>query len=117
MAALSHDFGWSHLDQSSERIPFAHRLLGPGALALLFSVTLVNLSVFAEALYLRAHKQEKFLHNSVLTGCLVAASTLLLGRTYGAIGMITGYFVVSLFLSLGLGTFTFIKYRRICHAE
>jgi O-antigen/teichoic acid export membrane protein len=100
-----------------EKIPFAHRLLGPGALALLFCATMVNLVVFAEALYLRAHKQEKFLLNSVLTASLVAASTLILGRTYGAMGMIAGYLSIGLVVGLGLGTFTFIKYRRIWHAE
>jgi O-antigen/teichoic acid export membrane protein len=99
-----------------QRIPFAHRLLTPGALALLFCATLVNLTVFAEALYLRAHKQEKFLLNSVLTAILISASTLILGRFYGAIGMIVGYLLIGLVVGLGFGTFTFVKYRRIWHA-
>lgn len=98
------------------KMPFAHRLLRPGALALLFLATIVNLAVFSEALYLRAHKQEKFLLNSLLTAGLVACSTLFFGRYYGATAMIAGYLVVVVTVSLGFGTFTFIKYRRLWHA-
>ena len=99
-----------------EKMPFAHRLLSPGALALLFLAIMVNLAVFAEALYLRAHKQEKFLLNSLLTAALVGASTLFFGRWYGATMMIAGYLAVVVIVSLGLGTLTFLKYRRIWHA-
>jgi O-antigen/teichoic acid export membrane protein len=98
-------------------LPFAHRILGPTALALLFCATTTTIAVFAEALYLRVHKQEKFLFNSVLTALLVAISTLTLGRTYGAMGMISGYLVIVVVVSLGLGTFTFLKYRKAWHAE
>jgi O-antigen/teichoic acid export membrane protein len=104
---------WLNLEQ----IPFAHRLLSPLALALLFCATTVNIAVFSEALYLRAHKQEKFLLNSVLTAILVAASTLFFGRTYGATGVISGYLATLLVVGLGLGTFTFMKYRKAWHAQ
>jgi O-antigen/teichoic acid export membrane protein len=99
-----------------EQIPFAHRLLGPLALALLFCATTVNIAVFSEALYLRAHKQEKFLLNSVLTAILVAASTFFFGRSYGATGIISGYLATLLVVGLGIGTFTFMKYRKAWHA-
>jgi len=100
-----------------EKIPFAHRLVSPTALSLLFCSTMVNLVVFAEAVYLRAHKQEKFLLNSLVTAAFVVTSTLTLGRVYGPIGMISGYLATVTFVSLGLGTFTFLKYRRIWHAD
>jgi hypothetical protein len=99
-----------------EHIPFAHRVLNPLALGLLFCATTVNIAVFSEALYLRAHKQEKFLLNSVLTASLVATSTLILGRIYGAMGIVSGYLATVLVVGLGLGTFTFIKYRKAWHA-
>jgi O-antigen/teichoic acid export membrane protein len=98
-----------------ENLPFAHRLLDPISLALLFCATIVNIAVFAEALYLRAHKQEKFLLNSVLTALLVVISTFILGRAYGATGMISGYLVIVIIVSFGLGTFTFLKYRKAWH--
>jgi hypothetical protein len=76
----------------------------------------VNIAIFSEALYLRTHKQEKFLLNSVLTASLVAASTLFFGRSYGATGIISGYLTVLVVVGLGLGTFTFMKYRKAWHA-
>ncbi|MCU1225287.1 MAG: hypothetical protein JWQ42_3380 [Edaphobacter sp.] len=99
-----------------EQVPFAHRLLSPAVLALLFCATTVNIAIFSEALYLRTHKQEKFLLNSVLTASLVAASTLFFGRSYGATGIISGYLTVLVVVGLGLGTFTFMKYRKAWHA-
>ncbi len=97
-------------------LPFAHRLLAPLPLALLLCTPIVTIAVFSEALYLRAHKQEKFLWNSAITASLTVASTLLLGRRYGATGMTAGYLAIMV-ISLGLGTLTFTKYRTLWHSE
>jgi hypothetical protein len=94
----------------------AHRILDPFSLALLLVATILNVAVFAEALYLRAHKQEKFLLNSILGALLVGASTVFLGRAFGARGMVTGYLLIGLLLGLPLGTYTFLKYRKEWHA-
>jgi hypothetical protein len=101
---------WAHF-------PFAHRLLDPTSIAFLMTITTLNIIGFAEATYLRAHKQEKFLLNSVLGAILVGASTLLLGRSYGAFGIVTGSLLIALIVGLPLGTYTFLKYRRIWHAQ
>jgi hypothetical protein len=95
---------------------FAARLLTPLCLAGLLLATLVNVVVFGEALYLRAHKQEKFLLNSVLGAVLVATSTVLLGRHYGAEGIVAGNLATALVVGLPLGTYMFVKYRRLWHA-
>ena len=100
---------WAH-------IPLAHRVLDPVSLGLLLLTAPLNVIVFAEATYLRAHKQEKFLLNSVLGAILVGSSTYFLGRSYGAIGVVTGSLLVGLLMGLPLGTYTFVKYRRIWHA-
>lgn len=100
---------------SSAHIRFAHRLLDPAPLGILLFSAMLNIVVSAEALYLRAHKQEKFLFNSVLGAILVGLSTYLLGRAYGAMGMVTGSLFIGLFIGLPLGTYTFFKYRRIWH--
>lgn len=104
---------WLHTRQ----IRFADRLLSPACLAGLLISTAVNVVVFAEALYLRAHKQEKFLLNSVLGAVLVASSTFLLAKHYGAPGIIVGNLVIAFCMGLPLGTYVFVKYRRIWHAE
>ena len=48
-----------------------------------------------EALYLRAHKQEKFLLNSVLGALFVAPSTYFLGKSFGAPGIVAGVLQVN----------------------
>lgn len=97
-------------------LPFAHRVLDPLALGLLLVTAPLNVIIFAEATYLRAHKQEKFLLNSVLGAILVASSTYFLGRIYGALGVVIGSLMIGLFMGLPLGTYTFLKYRRAWHA-
>jgi ABC-type proline/glycine betaine transport system permease subunit len=86
-------------------------------MALLLSNTILNIVISAEALYLRAHKQEKFLLISVLGALLVSLSTYFLGKAYGSFGMVAGALSVSLFVGLPLGTLTLQKYRRLWHAE
>lgn len=100
-----------------EHLRAAQRLLDPSLLGLLLLVGAMNVIVTAQALYLRAHKQEKFLLNSVLGALLVSLSTYFLGRRYGAEGIIVGFFIISLFLGLGGGTYVFRKYRNIWHAS
>jgi O-antigen/teichoic acid export membrane protein len=100
---------WAHFS-------LAHRLLDPVPLGLLLLTTLLNITIFAEALYLRAHKQEKFLLNSVLGAILVSASTYFLGRSYGALGIVGGSLIIGVLLGLPWATYTFVKYRKIWHA-
>jgi O-antigen/teichoic acid export membrane protein len=94
----------------------AQRLLDPLPLGILLLTIILNVSVFGEALYLRAHKQEKFLLNSVLAAVLMTASTFFLGRAYGAMGMVSGSLLIAVVVGLPLGTWTFVKYRREWHA-
>ncbi len=96
---------------------FATRLLPPLPMGLLLIVPILNQVVASEALYLRAHKQEKFLINSVLGATCIAISTYFLGRYYAAFGMVAGFLVVSIFIGVGLGTYTFTKYRRLVHSS
>ena len=82
--------------------------------------TVGNIVVFAEALYLRAHKQEKFMINSLLGAVYIAPLTWFLGRWSspygGAWGIAAAYAVGTLFIGLGYGTYTFLRWRRIWHA-
>jgi len=78
---------------------------------------LLNVVVFGEATYLRAHKQEKFLLVSVLGATLMALSTYFLGKYYGAPGVVLGSLLIGLFMGFPLGTYIFVKYRRLWHAS
>lgn len=101
---------WAHLR-------FAHRLLDPISMGLLLITVLLNVIVFGEATYLRAHKQEKFLLNSVLAAILMALSTYFLGKYYGAPGVVIGSLLIAVFMGFPLGTYIFVKYRRLWHAS
>ncbi|KAA6463109.1 hypothetical protein DYQ86_07215 [Acidobacteria bacterium AB60] len=97
-------------------IAFAHRLLSPNLLGLLLLVAVIDTAVFAQALYLRAHKREKFLRISILNAVLMAASTLICGKYVGVNGIVIGALAIGVLSGLPLGTYTFLKYRRVWHA-
>ena len=97
------------------QMPLAHRLLGPLPFALLLVGSVANNVVSSEAMYLRAHKQEKFMVNSIVGAMYTAPMAWLLGSWFGASGIATGYFVGTMVIGLGLGTYTFQKYRRLWH--
>ncbi len=101
---------------NARHLLLAHRMLAPLPFGLLLLSMMVNHIVFAEAIYLRAHKQEKFMVTSVVCACLIAASTILLGRRFGAMGMASGYLCINLTVGLCACTYIFFKYRRLWHA-
>ncbi len=92
------------------------RVLEPLPMALLLGATVITHIVFAEAVYLRAHKQEPLLVVSLVWGVLAAGASFILGRQYGATGMMFGYFMMSLIVGLGGGTWVFVKKRALWHA-
>jgi O-antigen/teichoic acid export membrane protein len=94
---------------------WSDRLLDPLPFALLLATFLINTLFFAEAVYLRAHKQEPLLGIFIASGIAVATCAVTLGRTYGATGMMLGYFVTTLVISLGGGTWVFVRKRREWH--
>ena len=57
---------------------------------------LLNHIVGAWATYLRCHKKEPFLINSVVGAILCSLSTVLLGKYYGVIGLTSGYCLISI---------------------
>lgn len=98
-------------------IPLGARVLNPLALGLLLTTSVINVAVFALAVYLRAHKREPFLWISIVTGVLTGLSTYFLGRYYGATGMAAGYLVISVVVGLGGGTWVFVSRRREWHIK
>ncbi len=95
--------------------PLAHRLLPPEALAFMLGAMLTGHIVTAEAIYLRAHKQEPFLWLSLTVGVLTAASAYGLGRPYGAVSMLAGTCFITVFVALSWGTWIFAQKRRLWH--
>ncbi len=56
----------------------------------------LNHIIAAWATYLRCHKKEPMLIQSVVIAILCSASTFIFGYAYGVVGITTGYLVVSL---------------------
>jgi hypothetical protein len=93
------------------------RLLPPGPLLFVVLTNIVNIAVFAEAAYLRAHKEEPFLVISLLGAVLQGLNAFVIGRAYGALGMTAGGFLLTLVVGLGGGTWIFLRKRRQWQAQ
>jgi hypothetical protein len=91
------------------------RLLPPWAFALLLLTTIVNHILFSEALYLRAHKREPFLLNSIIIAILVGGATFPLAKFWGENAVVVGYFFLGGLVGLGAGTYVFVTKRREWH--
>jgi O-antigen/teichoic acid export membrane protein len=59
----------------------------------------LNQFIGSWATYLRCHKQEPFLINSVVVGVLCCLSTFILGNKFGLYGITIGYCCIILFVS------------------
>jgi hypothetical protein len=97
-----------------QNIHLAQRLLYPNSIALLMVYMITNVIIFSQAYYLRAHKQEVFLVNSVVGAITVTACTLIFGRIYGAKGIVVSCCIGNI-IGLAWATYKFQKYRRLWH--
>jgi O-antigen/teichoic acid export membrane protein len=94
---------------------FAQRLLDPFSLGMLLLYMVLNVIVFAEAYYLRAHKQEVLFVNSVVGAVAVTVCTFIFARRYGAEGIV----ISTCLLNCGglvWATYKFRKYRKLWHS-
>jgi hypothetical protein len=98
-----------------EHIRFAQRLLDPSSIGMLMLYMIANVIIFAEAYYLRAHKREVFLVNSLVGALTMTACTLIFAKEYGARGIVVSCCVGNL-IGLAWATYKFRKYRKLWHA-
>jgi O-antigen/teichoic acid export membrane protein len=85
-------------------------------LVLLLSLsTLINQFVTALATYLRCHKQEPFLINSIVGGIMIGSSTLVFGNLYGIKGIVIGYTFCSVVIGLFWGSYIFKTKKQEWH--
>lgn len=75
---------------------------------------LLNLIVSSWATYLRCHKKEPYLINSIVAGLLSAASTIILGKHYGLFGISAGYLLLNI-LMFPWAYKIFIEKRKLWH--
>lgn len=92
-------------------LPLMMRIASPSVLAVLAIVTTINSSVFAMAIYMRAHREEPMLTQSLVVGLLVAFAVYI-GSIYGTLTMMLLYMTVCVFISLPWTILLFMKYHR-----
>ncbi len=85
----------------------------PVPLFALLAVTAISIHIVqSEALFLRAHKTEPFLVQSIVLAFMVSGAAVLFARRYGEVGVTLGYFVAMGLFALASGTTIFRRKRR-----
>lgn len=74
------------------------RFLSYVPLLFMICTTYINQNTSSWATYLRCHKEEPFLANSVCAGILSLTSTIVGGKLFGLYGVVIGYFIIQLSL-------------------
>lgn len=93
---------------------FGDRFLPYLPMLMMMLPILLNHIVASWATYLRCHKREPMMIQSITMGMLCSLSTVFLGRYFGVIGMTLGYMILVI-ISFIWTYFTFIMYKRIWH--
>jgi hypothetical protein len=88
---------------------YGSRVLPAQALAWLLFSNVINIPIVAMAGYLRAHKEEPFLVNSLVVAVLVAAAALICAARFQAVHLCMALALINLFISL---PWAWLIYRR-----
>ena len=115
IAALASAIALFLLPHLAEWIPrFSGRVPEWRVLLMLCLVTVMNQVVFAEAFYLRAHKREPFLANSVFFGLAMAVGLFCFQHS-SAFSISSMYAILTFFVGLIWGSIVFIYCRSHWH--
>jgi hypothetical protein len=96
--------------------PWGARIVAPATLLVLLITAIVLHLIYAEAVYLRAHKAEPFVVVAVVVSLATGVSSYFLARSQGASGIAAGY-LVWMTMYLIAGTYIFQQKRREWHAS
>lgn len=88
-------------------VPLGDRFLPSLPLILMMIPIFLNQFVGSWATYLRCHKQEPFLINSIVGGIAVCLSTIILGKHFGVNGMTMGYCFITFGVGIVWGSYIF----------
>ncbi len=88
-----------------------YRLPSLPALLLLATVTIVNSIIFSMAAYMRSHKEEPLLANSVISAFLIAGGVYAMAHV-GLTATVAIYAAITVFIILPWCAWLFVQYRR-----
>lgn len=96
----------------AELMRFSYRILDPLPFSLLVLATIFTYITYAQGAYLRAHKEEPFMWISLFSAALMGSFTVVLGKEYGATGLMGVYATVYGIVGVGWGSKIFFSKRR-----
>ena len=103
-----------HYDIKIGNSNFAERFLPFIPMIFLMVTISINHIVFSLATYLRCHKKEPMLLQSVVIGVLCSLSTITLGHYFGVLGITSGYLILTI-MSFVWTIYIFITKKRLWH--
>lgn len=92
-----------------ENAQLSYRILDPWPFVLLVLATIFAYVTYAQAAYLRAHKEEPFMLISLISAGLIGGLTIFFGEKYGSIGMMSIYASVYAVIGVGCGSVIFFS--------
>lgn len=95
----------------------ADRFLDNWPMFFMMIPVIANQFVFSWATYLRCHKKEPFLIQSIVMGVLCCASTIGLGHLYGVYGITIGYACLTVGISMPWAYWIFRTKKREWHGK
>ncbi|NHA04458.1 hypothetical protein G7092_11655 [Mucilaginibacter sp. HC2] len=98
-------------------VSLAERFLAFIPLICMCLANVINQLIYAFATYLRCHKKEPMLIQSITMGLLVCLSTVVLGRRFGLIGITTSYVFLTCMVALPWTIYLFITRKKAWHHE
>lgn len=96
-------------------IGLAERFLSFTPLMCMCLASIINQLIFAFATYLRCHKKEPMLIQSITMGLLVCLSTFVLGKKFGLIGITVSYVLLTCMISLPWTVYLFFTKKKEWH--
>lgn len=92
-------------------LPLMMRIASPSVLVVLAIATTVNSIIFSMAIYMRAHREEPMLTQSIVVGLMIACMVYLSSKI-SVFNMMFSYMLIAIFISLPWTIWMFAKYLK-----
>lgn len=97
------------------KLSIVEKFLDISLIIILGIASFFNQFVFAWAAYLRSHKKEPLLLNSIVLGILISISVLISAHYYGVTAVVISYSVITLFVGVPWTYYIFQNKKREWH--